>query len=779
MLENYLNVEIEEIINKLKEHFSLDGLKNEFSVDKFLAKEKFEVEISHNYLNQINNFLASGHNFVISRIADLKPVFDSLDKEATLDAVDLYNIASLLIESENIYNLFVDKKEYINLYNDAMDLNPLPNLKRELLNSIEKDFTISSNASPKLKEIRDELYSIEKNISSIMNSCKKRYSSYLESSTLVFKDGQEALAVKANYKNMIKGSILSYSSSYETAYIVPYEVLDARNRLSLLKQEEGIEIIKILSQLSLSCKKQLKILIKDYDIISNFDRYLGAVNFAATYDGIIAQTSDDTLILNDVFHPLLKAKKIITNSIMLGKDLPKILLITGPNAGGKSVFIKSVAISFIMDKLGLLVPCKSKAIIPFVDKVFFLGGDNQSVLDNLSTFSSHLLGIKEITDNITSSSIVIIDEVFQGTSPKDGEALSIGLLKYLEKINCFALLTSHYDGIKLYATNDDKCISAAMEFNIDKLKPTYKLILNVTGKSYGLLLAKNLGLNKEIVSSADEYIKNNDNIDASSLIEKLSSQAIENEKKLKDLENKKKDLDRLIKKKEDTIKALNDEKYHIHEKAKEKIDKIVESRLKEIDSIWASKEKDSTYSEVAKAKGELNKIINDDQVKDVSVKKAKVLTDIKVGDYLLDENDNKCEVLEVKKNQVTILIDSIKYKRNIEGLRKYVKRASDIKKDKRRYTSVDTSHLNLSSNSSIELNIIGLTVDEAMREVVKFIDTARVKKMPYIRIIHGLGTFKLKEAVWKYLKNHPEFVSDYSLAGSESGGMGATIIHLK
>ena len=777
MLENYIDKETDEVISHLKEFMSLEGLRNKFTRQNYLAKEKFEVEISHQYLEEISRFLHDGYQMNIPSLIDMEPLFLSLDKNAVLSTLELYNVLDLLVASEYLYDLLQDKKQYEHLNDDALDLNPVITLKRDLVNDIEPDFTISDQASYKLKEIRSRKASLERNLSSIMGRYKNKYSSYLASETLALKGDEETLAIKVQYKNMVRGTIVTYSSTGETAFMVPYEVLDLRNQLRGVIDEENQEINKILADLSSKCSKNLKVLERDYEIIMNFDRYLASVRYGNSYQGVIATNSDNELTLKELFHPLLVAKKVITNSISLGNDNPKCLVITGPNAGGKSIFIKATGLAIMMDKLGMFVPCKEMAKIPFIDAVYFLGGDNQSVLDNLSTFSSHLVGIKEITESASKNSLVIIDEVGEGTSPKDGEALGVALLKYFERLKCFTMLTSHFDGLKFYAAEDENTITGAMEFNSSSLTPTYRLLLNTTGKSYGILLAKNIGLKPEIIKDAEDFQKERQGQDVESLMETLTAQQSENEKLQRQLLSKKHELDRALDKREQAIKALNDEKSSIHQKAQEKIQRLVDQRLKEMDEIWKTKKDDQNYSEFSKAKGEINKMREVTSPTLVG-KGESELEDVKVGDVLEDEDGRKVTVLEVKKKEVLLNMDGLRFRRPIKGLKKYTLRPSDLKKKKNDNHYDDIIDLKLDNSHGMELNIIGMHVDEAMREVVSFLDHARIKKLTTVRIIHGMGSFALKNAVWKYLANHKQFVKEYRLGGEGEGGLGATIVTL-
>lgn len=784
MEENYLNHEVDEVISHLKGYFSLQGLKNLFTQDSYLAADKNEIELSHQYLEEFTRFLHDGHEISIPSLLDLDPVFTSLSKGSVLSCPELYSIADLLSASEYLYDLLYDKKQYYHLNDDALDLNPVTQLKRDLITCIEQDMTVSDNASVKLREVRSSLRSLRKQLSSIMNTYKNRYSSYLASDSIALKGDQEVLAVKTPNKGYVKGSVISYSSTGETVYMVPYEVLELRNKMSSLEQEEATEVMKVLADLSQKANKQIKYLKRDYEILFVFDRYLGAVRFGNSYNGCIASLSEDELTLNQLFHPLLKAKKVVANSLTLGgKDEPKVLLITGPNAGGKSIFIKATALAVMMDKLGLMVPCLLGAKIPYVDEVYFLGGDNQSVMDNLSTFSSHLLGIKNITEKASNKSLVIIDEVGEGTSPKDGEALGVGLLRFFEKKGCFTLLTSHFDGLKIYAASDEKCLTGAMEFNTTGLKPTYRLLLHTTGKSYGILLARQMGLDETILKDAIDFQNQRSNQDTDALMEKLTEQASINERKAKELDNARKDLERMIEKRQKAIDALNEEKNSIKMKADVKVQRLVDQRIDEINKIWEQNQnkKDSsiTYSDVSQAKGELKKLKEKEETSLQINNKTESLKDITIGEILEDEDQRKGIVLEIKKNEVVLDMDGLRFRRKVAGLKRPKKTALDVKVKKTPTASIDRAILDLAPSQGLECNVIGKHVDEAMRDVVSFLDSARVHNFTYVRIIHGAGTFALKNAVWKYLAKHKEFVKDYRLGGEGEGGLGATVVHLK
>lgn len=773
MEDTKLLEEIRAIVLRLTAYFATEAMRKDFSFESMKAKSEDELSLMHEYLGECDRLLHAGEKPALPSLIDLSKAFSDLDKGMSLGTRELSSILDLLHGSRDIRNALSDKRDYFRLSEDSYLIDPLGFLARDLERSLSDDGTIADTASAKLHEIRNEIARMEKTLASAMQSYLARYSRYLTSESVTLKGGDEALPVRTSDKGNVRGTIVGYSATRETVYMVPYEVIDMRNKLLSLHQDESEEVLRILAELSSKCAKELDAIRRDYAIVERFDRYFGAASFGQAYDGTIAELSQDELSLESFFHPLLTGGKVIANSLSLGKDKPRILLIAGPNAGGKSVLIRAVGLSVLMDRMGLFIPAHGGGRIPFIGDVFYLGGDNQSVLDNLSTFSSHLLGIKEITDKAKRDSLVIIDEVGEGTSPRDGEALGVGLIEFFKRLSAFTLLTSHFDGVKNFALEDPSVLSGAMEFDRENLAPTYRLLLGTTGNSYGLLLARKMGLKEEILKDAKSYLDSLSTRDVDALMEQVSAEKSELEKKIQAVDRKSQELERLIRKRQEQIQAINEEKGNIHRKAKEKIDRLVQKRIEEIDRAFKEQKVPQKYSEVSKAKGELNKILNEEEKAPQT--KATETISVSIGDDVLDEDNRRGKIVEVRKDSCTVDYDGLKIRRKILGLKKAGKEQKPVRKKE----YVETVHLDLTPSKGLELNIIGLHVDEAMREVVSFLDSARLRKFGHVRIIHGAGTFALKNALWKYLSNHPEFVRSYRLGQEGEGGLGATIVELK
>ncbi len=773
MEDRTLSEELQRILEKQREYFSCEYLRSSFSLD-FLINDEDELLNFHEYLEECERFVNEGKSFAIPYIRDLEEPFTRLKKSASLIPEEIYSIGRLLETSGDIYKKLADRDDLPRLQDNALDLSVFERLRDLIVTSVSDNYEILDSASPALRSIRKEITQTHDKLTGAIGAARKKYSKYLSDDVVALKGGNETLPVKATMRGEVRGIVVSQSSSGETIFVVPYEIVDIQNRLAELNTMEGEEISRILNSLSKQIRSNLKEIERDYQIILLFDRLEGAVRYGHSIDGCVASSDNSTFRLTSLFHPLLDRKKAVSNSISLGENGCKTLVISGPNAGGKSVLIRSTVIAVYMDRLGLFVPCHNDAKIPFFDSIWFLSGDNQSVFENLSTFSSHLVNLKEIIESATSNSLVIIDEIGEGTSPYEGEALAVSIIKHFEQLSAFSIFTSHFEGVKNYAMSSDSIVSGAMEFDSENLAPTYRFITGKTGKSYGIELATKIGLDQSVIRDAEAYLSSKEGYDYNKMLDKLNKREEELEKREEQIADKEEQLERLTKKRERAIQSLESEKKAIKDSADERIEKIVEERLEQIDQIWKDNGKDMNFSEVSKARGDLKKAIEPQEEKP-SKKQTNKNTGgpINAGDYIVDEDHNTAKVIEIGKNDALLDYDGIKIRRKLDGLRK------STAPQKKKYEYVEPAKLNVGDSQGFELNIIGLYVDEAMREVVAFLDNAILHKYKSVRIIHGAGSFALKNAVWKYLGNHPEFIKDYRLGGEGEGGLGATIVHFK
>ena len=753
--------EINEVISKVKEEFMMEDNLS-FSLSD-IAENENELHNRHERLKEMNSLFDAGIYLNMNYIPSLSKTFDDLKRLMSLLPKEINQIGDFLLEVKVIKERFFSLKRYPYFFEETYCLDSLPSVYQEIRRIIKEDNTISSSASIKLKEIRDKKEELEQEIRRVMKSLKDKYSSYLSDNVISYKDGNELLPVKKEYKNQVKGNIYSYSQSQETIFVIPSEIAEKKNQLSYLSISEKQEESVILAALSAKIGKKVEELKKNYLILLSFDRYSAFVSYGRRRDFSIA-SSGDKFILKGIYHPLLDDAVAKRNDIDL--TLKKSLLISGANAGGKSLLIKAVAISVYMDKLGMMIPAR-EAVFPFIDNIFFLGGDEQSVVNNLSTFQSHLLSIKEIVNEATSFSLVIIDEVCQGTSPKDGEALAVSLLKYFIKLGSYNIFTSHYEELKYFAKNSKDVMCSSMEFSLKEMKPTYHLLNDSISPSYGIELAKKIDIKDEIIKEAIVLRKKRNDKDLTYLIDKLAKEkrqlALEKEK----LEKREKDLNEAILKRERAISSLTKEKESILNNAQKKVEKIVSEKIDEINRAYQNKDIKLSYQEVSKIKGDLKKITSKRE------ENREKRIEVKAGDYVRDESDCLMKVIEVKKDEVVLLLNGLKITRKIAGLKNAMK---PIEKKEEKMSFIDYS-VNLASSASYKLNVIGLYVEEALREVEAFLNRALVLHFTMVIIVHGQGSFKLKNAIWKLL-SEKDYIKSYRLGQENEGGFGATVVYM-
>lgn len=536
-----------------------------------------------------------------------------------------------------------------------------------------------------------------------------------------------------------------------------------------LKEKEHEEIARILKELSLYTLKYIEPLTKDFFIISRLDFLLAKANYAIDINANVANIVDERVILlKNARHPLIDKDKVISNSFFLDKQ--KIMVISGPNAGGKTVCLKVIGLLVIMNQVGLAIPTSEKADLCFFDQIFVDMGDNQSLLDNLSTFSGHIKNLIEILENVSANSLVVLDELGTGTSPLEGEALGVGVIKYLNRLGCFGIFTSHYEGLKSFALENDYILNASMAFDEENIEPTYHLRLGVAGKSYGIDLSKRMGLNKQVIDYSLSYLAKKQKDDKEMTLALLNQKLEQNEalrmdlvKKEEELQEKTEDLKKEISK----YKRLENQIYLNSEKEKEK---LIEKAKEEIQQIVDDFKSSSNHKlhEVITAKKKLDDLIN------TSDSEQKINQVININDNVrIVDSDISGKVIRLKQNQAIILTSQgLTLSVNLNKLEKYKPTKKVVNKNS------PSSLFKTTKVVKLECNLIGLRVEEALKELDKYLDDALVSHYHEVRIIHGSGTGALRSAVHDYLNKRKE-IKSFRLGGLGEGGVGATVVYFK
>lgn len=778
-------LEFNKIKEKLSEYaYSLDA-KNMCS-NLGLIKDKNELDTTINEVDSAVLYLrhVAPPNFNILRNVDNALL--RLKKEAPLNIKELLDISNILELTDRLI-AYKEGKEI----NSILDkyYNKLISLKYEN-NNIKKvivsETEIADNASNVLQALRRKKQLLKEKLNTISNKLISTYSDYLQEPILANKDGALCLPIKAEYKNKIDGTIHSVSGSQFTIFIEPKEIISINNEIIENEALEEVEIAKILYELSKSLIPHIETIKSNYNILIKLDFIFAKAKYALDEKHTLPIINNEGKIkLIEAKHPLIDKNKIIPLDINLGIDFTS-LIITGPNTGGKTVSIKTVGLIELMGLSGLFIPAKENSVISVFDNIFADIGDEQSIEQSLSTFSSHMTNIVSILKLATSKSLVLFDEICTGTDPVEGATLAISILDKLLKNKTRVIATTHYPELKKYALSKENVKNGAFEFNVETLKPTYKLLIGIPGKSNAFNISEKLGLSKDIIGNAKNLLENND-IRFEDIVSSLEESKLTIEREKSEIENYKKEIEELKDKVKRQEIGLNNRADSIIRQAKEKAHEILYDAKELADTtIKNIKSNNSNFGALVSERSKLNKELKEatesliEKVKGpskpISPKKIKVGASVKV---LSLNAEGIVETLPDKDYNLFVRVGIIRTAVNLKDLE--LINIEDIKIDgtniKRTYNKNGSSKIKLEKTYTInsEINLIGKTADEAIFELDKYIDDALLSHIPYVRIIHGRGAGILKKAVWKYLKNIPN-IKECRLGNYNEGGDGVTIV---
>lgn len=744
-----------------------------------LIKAINETDAAVSYLKQSN-----GPTF--NKITNINESMLRLSKEATLNTIELLNI-SYLLDSADRAIAFRESKEF----NTCLDtyFNKLDSLKyenAEIKRVIISENEISDNASSILNALRRKKHLLKEKVHTVGSRLLNIYSEYLQEPVLANKDGATCLPVKSEFKNRVDGTIHSVSGSQSTIFIEPKEIIGINNEIAENEALEQIEIAKILQQLSQRLAPHIDTIKENYNNLIKLDFIFAKAKFANNISATKPVINDEGKIkLIDAKHPLIKKEDIVPLNIHLGIEFTS-LIITGPNTGGKTVSLKTVGLVELMGLSGLFIPCQENSQISIFDNIFADIGDEQSIEQSLSTFSSHMTNIVHILKKVTNKSLVLFDEICTGTDPVEGANLAISILDELLSRKIRVIATTHYPELKRYALTKAGVKNGAFEFNVDTLRPTYKLLIGIPGKSNAFAISEKLGLDKHIIEKAKTQLDTND-IRFEDIVSSLeqSKKTIETEKN--EIEKYKLEISELKNKVKRQEKGLNDRADSIIRQAKEKAHDIL---------FDAKKLADETIKNIKASGGDLNTSISErtrlnrglnqsaesliEKVKGpsqpLSAKKIKLGTTVKV---LPLNAEGIVETLPDKNYNLFVRIGIIRTSVNLKDLELVTSDNIKIEGTKiKKVSNKDGSSkikLEKSYNVNTEINLIGKTTDEALFELDKYIDDAYIAHIPIVRIIHGRGTGALKKAVNEFCRKS-QIIKNYRSGDFNEGGDGVTIV---
>ena len=728
---------------------------------------------------------------------DITISLKQLESMQSLNSKSLLNLANILKNAEELKTYF--NKDFITedsfpIFSGFFnELYSNTSITTKVFSCILEEDVIDDKASKELYSIRKKKRNLEQDIRNKLNSMihSSTYSKYIQENIITIRNDRFVIPVKEEYRSSIKGLIHDVSNGGSTVFIEPLAVFEMNNEIHELVNSENIEIEKILFELSRLFMPIISQLKTNVDIIGKLDFIFSKAKYAKSIDGIIPKISNEkNIVLNKARHPLIQKEKVVPISLTLGKDFST-LLITGPNTGGKTVTLKTVGLLTCMACSGLAIPCDENSSIYVFDNVFADIGDDQNISSSLSTFSSHMTNIVDILNNFTTNSLILLDELGSGTDPLEGANLAISVLEHIKKVGALTISTTHYPELKKYALITNGFENASVEFDINTLSPTYRLLVGIPGKSNAFEISKKLGLDMNIIRDAKKHLSSNEiafedllkNIyDDKSTIEKEKEDIT---KELNQVTMLRKSLERdnhnLRKQEEDLINNAKIKARNILLDAKEDANEII----KEMNNLVKENTLSNTNA-LSNLRNSLNSKIKDirlegssDNNKDDSsgLKPDEITLNMEV--FLTNFNQNGIILSHVSKsNEVQVQIGNMKTNVNIKYLRKINKSKNESKSNKNISNSYSYSNISKAKNIKPEINVIGYNVDEAIFVIDKFLDDCSLAKLQNVRIVHGKGTGKLRNGIHQFLKTNPH-VKSFRLGTFGEGEMGVTIVELR
>ena len=711
---------------------------------------------------------------------DINYLLTKIHKNGVLEATELSEISNLLdtLRDINIYKgkLEDNKIDFTCFENKTKEIEYFKDLNIKIRKIVTPYGEINDDASPMLRQIRKRIKDIEKNIQNKLSEFLQKHGDKLTSPNISMRNDHFVIPIRTDFKNHIKGIIHDQSSSGETTFIEPQIVLELNNELNRTKEDEKKEIYNILRSISLEIDNYYDSLVYSNNIIIDLDVIFAKAKLAKQLNCSRPKINNQGIVdLIKCYHPLLNVSKIVSNNVSLGKTY-KGIIITGPNTGGKTVLLKTVGLLSLMVKYGLLIPCDKNSEIAIFDNVFCDIGDEQSISQNLSTFSSHLKNVIDIMDNVTNNSLVLVDELGSGTDPVEGSSLAISIINHLLSINCDIIATSHYSELKLYAYNNDKLINASVEFDVETLKPTYRLLIGVPGMSNALKIASTLGLRNDIINNAVQYVsEKNDNL--SVMLDKLVNQSTELDNKLKVIEQEKEELSKLIQLQKDEVEKTRIERDKIILKANLEKDQIIQKAKNELEDmvyeISSLKSKSIKPHEISDLKHKIRTLGNEDL--ELTNDDTEFKIEIGMSVFVKGYNSYGTIIKELKNDKYEVQIGIASVKVGKEDLQKdnnpKINNKNTIKPN-------NNTVINIKKNVSSKLDLRGLRYEEAEDLIDKFLDDAIYAGLQSVTIIHGFGTGTIRKLVHSKLDRN-KYVSEYHYGGQGEGGQGATIVNFK
>ena len=729
-----------------------------------------------------------------SGVTDIRDSLKRLEIGGALSAIELLRVCSLL-ESAKRAKAFARSQDDSDQPDDSLTslfagIEPLTPLCDEIRRCILSEDEIADDASSTLHSIRRSMRGMNDKIRAQMNSMINNTTtrSYLQDTVITMRDGRYCLPVKAEAKSLVPGMIHDQSSTGSTLFIEPMAVVNLNNEykeLQLREQEEIEVILAGLSNLTASYATQL---LADYELLTELDFIFARAAFAQTYNGVAPLFNDDGRIhIRKGRHPVLDPKKVVPIDVRLGEDF-RLLIVTGPNTGGKTVSLKTVGLLTLMGQSGLHIPASERSELGIFDEVFADIGDEQSIEQSLSTFSSHMVNIIRILEQVNDRSLVLFDELCAGTDPTEGAALAISILSKLHLYGARIMATTHYSELKVYALSTPGVENACCEFDVATLSPTYRLLIGIPGKSNAFAISEKLGLPSDLITDAKGRISKSEG-DFEDLIADLekSRSTIEREQleinqykaEIESLKEKlEQKQERLDSSRDKILREANEQAYNILKEAKDVADETIRNFNKygKAGAPVSEMEKERT-----KLRGKMDKAAQKmSEQKKASVPNHNVPKKLRIGDSVKVISMNLKGTVHSLPNARGDLYVQMGILRSLVNINDLILLEEDAAPGTKKFQKTSAGKIKMSKSASVstEINLIGKTTDEAIPLLDKYLDDAYLAHLPSVRIVHGKGTGALRNAVQAHLKRL-KYVKSFHLGEFGEGDAGVTIAEFK
>ena len=747
-----------------------------------------EVKKSIDQTRVLSNILRVKGPMPITDFKDVRASLKRLKVKANLNGEELGNIFLILSLAKDVSQFTADLEER------EIDTRPIEktlknlaipeDLFKKLNQAIEYDGTVKDTASSKLMQLRHDIQSNETDIKNHMNDyISGKHTQYLSENIVTIRDGRYVLPVKQEYKNKFGGVVHDQSASGQTLFVEPQAVLVLNNRQQNLMAQERQEIHRILIELSELAGMYQKEIKNNADALTQLDFLSAKSKLAKAMKATEPVLNQDHVIkLRKARHPLISPKKVVPNNIELGTSFDT-MLITGPNTGGKTITLKTLGLLQLMAQAGLFITAEEGSQLTVFNEIYADIGDEQSIEQSLSTFSSHMDQIIKIMKDVTEDDLALIDELGAGTDPEEGASLAIAILDDLRGAQAKIAITTHYPELKLYGYNRARTTNASMEFDLKKLAPTYRLRIGIPGQSNAFAIAHQLGMNEAVVDKA-RSLMNDEDSDINKMIERLTEQTKAAEQLHETL---KQNVDQSITLKRQLQNGLdwyNQQVQKQLEKAQEKADEMLAKKRQKADKIINDLEEQRRAggqvrtNKVIEAKGALNKLERENQnlAQNKVLQREKRRHDVSVGDTVkvLSYGQQGVITKKLADHEFEVQIGILKVKVTDRDVEKISTQAAPKKAER----AVRSSRGLRSTRASSELDLRGQRYEEALTNLDRYIDSSLLAGLNTVTIIHGIGTGAIRNGVQQYLKRN-RHVKSYSYAPANQGGTGATIVQLQ